>query len=926
MLDLMGTPRGLAAAAWAKSDRTDPTAWLPLTVHLEDTAQVAARLWDDWLPGAVRDRVDEALPDAARDGRALVAFLGAVHDTGKLTPAFQCKVPHLAERVRAVGVEVPAALDAASHRMSRHALAGQLALDDWLQDLHGRSGRWMGEVVGAHHGTPSTPLEMSELRARPHLLGSGPWDEARRALLQHGATNTGAERYLPSWVAHRVPHDVTMLLTGIVIVADWIASNADHFPLWGPGDVLEDSSSRARLGLRALDLPRPWRAHAADAVDLGQRFPRLEGHELRPVQRAAVDAARALPEPGLIIVEAPPGCGKTEGALLAAEVLAEKFSLGGVFLGLPTMATSDAMFDRVREWVDHLPGADASSMYLAHGRWRLNESFQGLLQTSSVVGVGIDEDGGPDPRTVTAIARSWLTGRKRGMLANVVVGTIDQALVSALVSKHLMLRHLALAGKVVILDEVHAADDHMRQFLTRALTWLARYRVPVILLSATLPPGQRAELEAAYAAGAQHEPAPEDGAPYPLVSSITRAGQVTRTAPEPDGRRAQVALRLLPDESIVETVLDLSASGGCVGVVCNTVGRAQTIYQQLRDALGPEDVTLVHSRFLGTHRAAREESLRRRLGPPGAGERPDRLVVVGTQVLEQSLDIDLDLLVTDLAPADLVIQRLGRLHRHERDRPEPLRDPVAYVTGMTLHDGTAPTFEKGSRAVYSTARLLRAAIALGLTSGNPGCVRMPDDIRRVVDAAYAVSPTAPVGWEDALETADAAWDRERQESIHRASTFRLPEPTTGRLATLASLFAAGRTTDDDARGYATVRDGEGSVEVLVVQRRAGGLWTVPAPGGQERQLPEHLGRPEPAAAREIAASVLRLPLALTHPGIVDTVIEELERCGVAGWQEDPLLGGQLILVLDDELAAVVAKHEVRYDEELGLLVGNGGAQ
>jgi hypothetical protein len=245
-------------------------------------------------------------------------------------------------------------------------------------------------------------------------------------------------------------------------MADWIASNAAYFPL-DPLHTADQpprvpdparTARRAENGWRALDLPARWTPQPLgsdiDAV-FAARFDRT-GMTARPVQAAAVQAAQTMPHPAMLIVEAPMGEGKTEAALLAAEVLAARSGADGCFVALPTRATSDAMFGRVHRWLEALPGLPPhASVTLAHGTASLNDTFDGLLRGGNVACVGDSVGEGDDE---APIAHYWLRGRKKGPLAQFVIGTIDQVLFAGLKSRHLMLRHLALAGKVVIIDEV----------------------------------------------------------------------------------------------------------------------------------------------------------------------------------------------------------------------------------------------------------------------------------------------------------------------------------------------------------------------------------------------------------------------------------------------------------------------------------------
>uniref|UniRef100_UPI002AD3E96F CRISPR-associated helicase Cas3' n=1 Tax=Frankia sp. Cas4 TaxID=3073927 RepID=UPI002AD3E96F len=291
--------------------------------------------------------------------------------------------------------------------------------------------------------------------------------------------------------------------------------------------------------------------------------------------------------------------------------------------------------------------------------------------------------GGDRPSADGTAAAEWFLGAKRGLLAPVTVGTVDQLLHAATRTKHVMLRHAGMAGRVVVLDEVHAYDVYMAQFLFEALRWLADAGVPVVVLSATLPPVLRLRLVRSYLQGALQErdvdvadlPVPR-GYPSSTAVCVTGGKRWAEVASGPSWRDPiPVGVEVLaetPDFSpatVAAAVAVEVGAGGCALVVCNTVARAQDVYSALRPVFGA-DVMLLHARFIAAERAVRTERVVDLLGRPGRPDgaaRPPRLVVVATQVAEQSFDVDVDLLVTDLAPIDLLLQRVGRLHRHDRN-------------------------------------------------------------------------------------------------------------------------------------------------------------------------------------------------------------------------------------------------------------------
>ncbi|MFE6508105.1 CRISPR-associated helicase Cas3' [Nocardioides sp. NPDC057764] len=928
-----------ARSVWGKSSRDQSGGsvgeWLPLAQHLLDSADVAARVWQ-WLPLHVRELIEADLPAGARDGQALLRWLAGIHDIGKASPPFLEKVPALAAGAHAHGLLPPT--DATDYALAPHGLVGHVILQRWLREHHGaplRAARGYAVVVGGHHGVPPTYAQLQWLRNRPHLVGDAAWERVQNEILDQIAAHTGADRHLPLWASHRLQAATQVLLTGAVILSDWIASNTDLFNLsHTDSDVAPVIAGRGQAGWDRLNLAGGWnpaRPPAAAAEHLRARFTGLTG-DPRPVQELTVAAAQACTEPSLLIVEAAMGSGKTEAALMATEILAERFECGGAFVGLPTMATADGLFGRVLDWIGHLEGEGVATTYLAHGKAGLNDDYRGLLtQPAQLADIHDDQAGtapGREQARIRAEVQGWLTGRKKGVLASMVVGTIDQLLFMGLQAKHVVLRHLAMAGKVVVLDEVHAADDYMRMYLCRALEWLAAYRVPVILLSATLPASQRQELADAYRTGLDLPsiviPAADA---YPLVTSIGPTGQTSHAiGPEVETNTVtSVQVRTISEDpgDLRALLGDWLVDGGCVAVIRNTVARAQATARDLREHFGEDVVVLHHSRFIATHRAQREAHLRSELGRNGT--RPRLRIVVGTQVLEQSLDVDFDAIITDIAPMDLLLQRTGRLHRHPRPRPAAMRQPTVAIGGVRSWTADGPVFDSGSEAVYGRSRLLRTAGTLGLeSSASRATVALPGDIRRLVEAAYADLPTVPTEWQETACAADEERARDIAESRNRADSFRL-RAIRELEGDLVNLLEDSTREAEDKHGGPRVRDSEDGIEVIVVQAGDGIVSYIddldidPASTYAGQPIPT-TSPPGDGLARALAATTVRLPYAMTQPPQAAATLKALENSTYEAWQHSRWLSGQLVLHLDSTRRTSLAGFDLTYDLHDGLYV------
>jgi CRISPR-associated endonuclease/helicase Cas3 len=956
---------GPVRSVWAKHDR-DSEGWLPLWRHMADSAAVAGLLWDQWVPVSVRALVADALPGGPEDARLLVVWLAAVHDVGKATPAFACQVDQLAYRMREQGLEMKTQRQFGADRaMAPHGLAGQVLLEEWLEERHGWLPRQCGQfaiVPGGHHGVPPEPGQLNDLYDRPHLLRTtGPsgklWRRVQEELLDACADEYGVRERLGAWREVVLPQPVQVLLTAVVIVADWIASNPDLFPYF-PQET-RTGEERVAAAWRGLRLPPPWSAGetAADARELfASRFDLPAGAEIRPVQETAVRLAREMPAPGLMIIEAPMGEGKTEAALAVVEIFAARSGAGGVFFALPTMATGNAMFPRLLNWLDRLPAEEGTrrSVLLAHSKAALNDEFADLMRSERQTIAAVDPDAETPPwrfsdpkRTASAelVAHAWLRGRKKAMLSSFVAGTVDQLLFAGLKSRHLALRHLAVAGKVVVIDEAHAYDTYMSVYLDRVLSWLGAYRVPVVVLSATLPAARRRQLAEAYAGAVAYAGTDADSpdfsvlsrtSAYPLLTAVTPGRVPVTEGPAASSRGSDVQLEGLDDDLSVlaDRLAGELDGGGCALVVRNTVRRVLETARVLRDRFGEEAVTVAHSCFVDVDRAAKDADLLDRFGPPekSDGRRPaGPHIVVASQVAEQSLDVDFDLLVTDLCPVDLLLQRMGRLHRHRRgegqaERPARLRTARCLVTGVDWSE-EVPAPVRGSVAVYGAYALLRSAAVLLPHLDGPGRpVKLPGDINPLVQAAYADGPAGPAEWSDAMNAALERHEKHRAEQAARAEVFRLGEVDRPGRPLLGWITAGAGDADDTRAGRAQVRDSKESLEVIVVQRRADGSlatlpWLTGGRGGLELPLDRH---PTPTAARAAASCGLRLPIQFSYAEVMDRAIAELEEFYAPAWQgkESHWLAGQLILVLDADCQTRLAGFSLSYSQTDGLEVSS----
>jgi len=910
---------------WAKKAKDGESYWLPLNIHLADSASIAEFLWDEWLSEGIRRTIQEAITEP-RVARRLYLFLAAAHDIGKAIPAFQAKssayIPNdldlrIEENILFAGFPIRPYIGFSNPSISPHALATQLLLR-----REGISEN-IAAILGAHHGKPATSFEVVNhpIEAYPtnyHMGESGreAWTSIQRELLQFALqfADFQAPEELPT------PNmSAQVLLSGLVIMADWISSNEHLFPYIRIEDDPRclDSQARAEAAWQKLRLPKPWKINHLWMMP-DSLYQNRFGFGPRAVQLAASVIASRVYQPGILILEAATGIGKTETALAVTEAFGSKARRTGMFFALPTQATSDGIFPRVRNWVD-AQGDGRHAMTLAHGKAQFNEEYRAMFEG----GRGIyDED------AYGAYVHSWFEGQKKALLADFVVGTIDQLLMMALKHKHAMLRHLGLSNKVVVIDECHAYDAYMNQYLDMALRWLGAYRVPVIVLSATLPAKKRAMLVEAYLNAVKPTLMRRDvlgrGSPsvpgkaadwtrsraYPLLT-YTDGSEVHSEALPDDGNAREVSIQYITEGTLAGRLSELLSGGGCAGVIVNTVRRAQAIAEVLRARFGEEYVMLQHARFLAPDRAQNEAELRRLLGKPSESERPPLCIVVGSQVLEQSLDIDFDVLITDLCPMDLLIQRMGRMHRHDRERPEKLRCAICLI--LQPADGG---FAEGTAEIYKLYPLMRTRAFL------PERITLPRDVPDLVQDVYDDDiplPEEPPGYAEAKED----WLNLFARKERSADAFRICPPWTEPTATLTGWLSAGaeslspEATLSEQMGEAKVRDSDESFEVLLLVESRGVLRFFPwIEGG--REIPE--GQLPDALAQAIARQRIRMPQPLCALWIIRRTIEELEALNArfAAWRESPWLKGELFLPMDENLTARLCGYVLHYDRLNGL--------
>ena len=658
------------------------------------------------------------------------ATLAALHDIGKVSPGFQVKceawlVQHaLRDRALKEGWSV---------RESDHARISQFTVQQLLH--RSRLYPWAA-VVGAHHGR----IKGERVRMCEPL-----WEEER---LRLAAELISEFEPLPE----QPPDEATTwFVAGLITIADWIGSDERHFYQ----DARWDMPERRRRAQGALTTIN-WKSfRTKHLTGFGDLFPEIP--QANNLQTATVQVVR---EPGIYIVEGPMGCGKTEAALWAAYELIAPAKADGLYFALPTQVTSNRIHLRVQPFIDRI-SSDPETVRLAHSTsWMVETEPQTKLNAAS-----------PDPeaREHVRAGRSWFASAKRALLTRFGVGTIDQALLGIIAAKHFFVRQFGLAGKVVILDEVHTYDLYTGTLIGALVKRLRELQCSVIILSATLTERRRRELLGLP----DEQPV---SAAYPLVSGVT-SSFMERTCEPPPSKR--IKIRNISGAVQIDQAIDRARHGECVLWIRNTVDDAQETYRALQSANfeGGPSIALLHSRFPFFRREQLENDWMNRLGKDSTN-RPTGCILVSTQVAEQSVDIDADLLITDLAPTDMLLQRLGRLWRHERPA-RPCQQPEIWIRmphadDAALHEACEEELRKAlgkSARVYAPYVLLRS-----LQQWRPRTtITLPNDIRTILEATYASCIAAePPAWQELLNKLDKQKDKMAQQAINATNIWSIP--------------------------------------------------------------------------------------------------------------------------------------------------------
>ena len=783
---------------WAKSNRGTESAPLsayrPLRYHLIDAACVAEDLWDRCIPLGRRNFFTErAGVGNERDLRTIAVVAAGLHDIGKCNPRFQAKHTRAPRDIFG-----PANQSVECESEPNHAYASGCTAVHANHDL----GTMFADILRGHHGRYQRIRTDEDL---PHHFDSKEpaWLEARHALAREIFDLFGHPNF-----SKRLPNEVAIWLSGFVVACDWIASTSSVYrpehDYDNPSPVLDARSYLPRTRATAAKILKDmgWLARPGDVKTCGfaETFGLPPGHQRNIGQEAVLAAVGDAKTPSITLIEYPTGYGKSEAALEISGRIAQAQQSPGMFFALPTRASSDPMYTRATTWISNIhKDQGAVQIQLLHGTAAISKTLERMTVQHFDDGYTRDEGGwtvgGEDGinndccEADGPMIASWFGRTKRGMLSPYAVGTVDQLLIAGLAAKHTPLRIFGLGCKsTIIVDEVHAYDRYMTDILKVVIGWLGQMGVSVVLLSATVTERLGKELIEAWL-GHSVETAP--WAAYPRIAHARAGGDVKSTHVDL-GASAQRTINIdaWPSlqtiegrERVFAEIPRFRKNGGRYVIMCNTVKSAQDLFKRLRESqvFAQDELELYHARLIEKSRQEIHKRIERQCGKnrPRSG----LLVVVSTQLLEASIDVDFDEAWSEIAPLEALLQRAGRMHRHHENtgrRPVGASEPTLHICGT---ERTSAFHPYNDYDVLRTIEVLR----------NRERISVPEDISNLIERVYEPRDET----DEALATARKLLDENLKQRVEGADlvTIKPPRPKEP-YDTLYDIFSRANGPDD----------------------------------------------------------------------------------------------------------------------------------
>lgn len=843
----------LTKLLWAKS-----RPFKPLWVHMLETGIVAQILMMKGCFVPLRKELEQRMHLSAEQICSLVGYLAAMHDIGKIHPSFVGSGAVLEAKAFLEKHHLEFCDDHFRHEQYGAARVKQIWKHKERFPRHVR--RYFSALIRLHH--------------QGKRGNAGAMDKSRAAIWED-MQNDYEEMFWkffepPTTVSLQHIDAVNILLLGIIITADWIASGKNFDYPCEMTDIKQVAVNAEKVGIDFLRKNNMTWIEPLCIHKFTELWPDIPRAGMRVLQQQVETIFEDPNEkPLAMILEAPMGEGKTEAAMYAASQLAQRWNKKGFYIGLPTAATSNQMYNRINAMLaQHQLG---ESRLLHAMAWQMDEDTD----------AGFAEE---------KIAEQWTAPLRRGLIAPYAVGTVDQVMMAALRVKYGVLRLAGLAEKVLIIDECHAYDSYMSGILIRLLEWCKTLHIPVVMLSATLPSEKKADFASAY-----DETKQLGKGTYPSITLLYEDKPLRQIAVRSSYQHSTVTLETVPllgkEKKIAHIAQEfLQHYGGCLCILLNTVKEAQSVWSELRTLLPNEPIILFHARFDARRRKELEEQCIRLFGPDKSC-RPKRAILVATQVVEQSLDLDFDAMITAICPIDLLFQRAGRIWRHKNtQRPRGLVNPKLTVLVPADKDKNYGP----SGFVYANVILERTQEVLM----RKAKLEMPKEIPELVEHVYS---NGQVLEEQLQEWYEHQFEEELKQSSAEAVELPKPNPYEFCFSSDDPIFS-----DEDSEFMsAHTRLGEPSVRLALLPKD---LWCQVV----------HVEHP----SRTIAKEVLQFSFSVREKSVQQYLTSTCVG-GLKPVQGDGLLTGVWLLPAEGGRCTFTNGATLQMDPLLGFLIKEG---
>ena len=683
---------------------------LSIIQHLQDVYVVGKYVWNYILNSEIRSNIECKFKYA----REVFLFSCLTHDLGKFSIDFQNDI---------LGI---------TGKNKNHVLITSYLIEYLLRVSSGDFFKSVtNEIVVMHHGFSTGcgskksifDYELEQDGNLSILENLSKSNYINDVLEEVGINKNNIEDSI-LFKYNKIDWSVRIILSGLLILSDWLGSNTEIFPY----RIYKD---REKYALEKLDkIFLKYRIR--NFVDCAEFYKNVFNFEPNSVQKEVYENVN-LDKQKLFIIEAPTGIGKTEAALsIAYRICNREKGERGIYIAMPTRATSNALYERFNEFLNRIieksdNGINNEQLVsLQHSQSKL--FLKNINKTNKDK---LEQIYNSEKEEIERTNAKRFLKYKLSAMNPFVLGTMDYVLYICKRIKHFTMLHTTMLNHVFIFDEVHSYDVIALECLKKSLKILSAYNIPVIILSATLPNNIRKEIEESYCRGEADKCYYINGYNYNFNQKKQVKIDFSLYKENQKNNREDIY-------NIINKIKEFG-NKGIYGIIVNTVYRAERIYQELVESnfCSQEDITLLHSRFVNTDRTTIEKYIINNICGKNVNKRKEFHIVISTQIMEQSIDVDFDCMFSEICPIDALIQRIGRLHRHSKNntgRTAFLKEPICFVLKpVSEYKGSSPYLPYSDYIINMTHDVL-----LNKLENNNYIIDTNKDTRELVNSVYDI--------------------------------------------------------------------------------------------------------------------------------------------------------------------------------------------